>query len=234
MRILHVEDEPDLSRKVANALRGAGYDVLVAMDGHVGLRMATEESVELVVLDVNLPGRDGFSILEELRKNGRTTPRVLMLTARAELGERVQGLRGGADDYLAKPFAMEELLARVEALGRRAEAPKEDHLFRLGKLWVDALSRKVRLGEEVVALSPREFEVLLVLLSSPGRIFSRDEICEKIWQREHEYDTRTVEIFIMRLRKKLGDEKEGIVIDTVRSVGYRIRKEEVPTAGGQD
>lgn len=143
-----------------------------------------------------------------------------MLTARTEIGDRVAGLRAGADDYLTKPFALEELLARVQALGRRAAADSDGSVISIGGLQIDVTSRRVTRGGERVELSPREFEVLLIFAREPGRTFSRDEICERIWEREHEYDTRTVEIFIMRLRKKLDRPGSESVIVTVRGVGY--------------
>ncbi|MCB1134389.1 MAG: response regulator transcription factor, partial [Verrucomicrobiae bacterium] len=136
--------------------------------------------------------------------------------ARSEIGDRVAGLKAGADDYLTKPFALEELLARVEALGRRGGAVENQTVLQSGEICLDVAKRRVTRKGERVDLSPRELEVLQIFLQEPGRTFSRDEICERIWEREHEYDTRTVEIFIMRLRKKLG----ANVITTVRGVGY--------------
>jgi DNA-binding response OmpR family regulator len=138
------------------------------------------------------------------------------------VGDRVAGLKGGADDYLTKPFALEELLARVDVLGRRSLVPESDMAIRVGEVCMDLGKRRVSRGDRRIELSPREFEVLMVLMKEPGRTFSRDEICERIWEREHEYDTRTVEIFIMRLRKKLDRPNEESVIRTIRSVGYTM------------
>lgn len=221
MDILLVEDEPELSEMVRRVLTGAGHEVRTAADGPAGLSMVTGSRFDLVVLDVNLPGFDGFELLAKIRE-ARLPVRVMMLTARSEVGDRVAGLKGGADDYLTKPFALEELLARVEVLGRRNLAPEPDMIIRVGDVCMDLGKRRVSRGEKRIELSPREFEVLMVLMKEPGRTFSRDEICERIWEREHEYDTRTVEIFIMRLRKKLDRPDGESVIRTVRSVGYTM------------
>lgn len=215
MDVLLVEDEPLLAERVARSLVAAGHQVRRAGDGPAALVELTSGRCDLVVLDVNLPGIDGFEVLRRIREGGLPV-RVLMLTARSEVGDRVAGLKAGADDYLTKPFAMEELLARVEVLGRRSAAGEAAVVLRAGDLVMDPVKRRLSRGIERIELSPREFEVLEVFMREPGRTFSRDEICERIWEREHEYDTRTVEIFILRLRRKLGDG----VIRTVRSVGY--------------
>jgi DNA-binding response OmpR family regulator len=222
MRILVVEDEDRLAGHVNRALRRAGHRVEVCADGPSGLREALNGEYDLLVLDVNLPGLDGFAILRALRDAHNQTS-VLMLTARGEVGDRVAGLKAGADDYLTKPFAMEELLARVEALGRRTPVAAEPTRLAAGDVRMDVLKRRVTRNGDTVTLSPREFELLQILMQEPGRVFSRDEICERIWEREHEYDTRTVEIFVMRLRKKLDDGRATPLIETVRGVGYTLR-----------
>ncbi|MGL4399518.1 MAG: response regulator transcription factor [Luteolibacter sp.] len=219
MRILLVEDNSQLAAQVARSLGREDHDVTHVADGPSAVKTATAEAFDLVVLDVNLPGFDGFEVLKRIRATGLPR-RVLMLTARTEIGDRVAGLRAGADDYLTKPFALEELLARVQALGRRAATDSDGSVISIGGLQIDVTSRRVTRGGERVELSPREFEVLLIFAREPGRTFSRDEICERIWEREHEYDTRTVEIFIMRLRKKLDRPGSESVIVTVRGVGY--------------
>lgn len=221
MTILLVEDEASLAAHVSRALTRAGHEVTHVAEGTGGLKAALSGRFDILLLDVNLPGMDGFELLQRLRKSGSAT-RVLMLTARSEVNDRVQGLKSGADDYLTKPFAMEELMARVEALGRRGVPVEKADLLQCGDLTLDTRARKVNIGGEPVALSPREMEVLQILIAEPGRTFSRDEICERIWQREHEYDTRTVEIFIMRLRKKLEGGEKTPVIETVRGAGYRL------------
>ena len=221
MNILTIEDETSLAAHIVRALQRAGHEMTHADAGTTGLKLALSGRFDIVILDVNLPGMDGFEVLKRIKKSG-SSARVIMLTARSEVGDRVQGLKSGADDYLTKPFAMEELLARVEALGRRGLPVEKSDLLQCGDLTMDVRARKVNIAAEPVALSPREMEVLQILLAEPGRTFSRDEICERIWQREHEYDTRTVEIFIMRLRKKLDSGHQTPVIETVRGAGYRL------------
>jgi DNA-binding response OmpR family regulator len=222
MRILVVEDEAQLATHVSRALNRVGHTVEVCSDGASGFASAKSGTHDLVVLDVNLPKLDGFSVLKKLREAHNHT-RVLLLTARGDVGDRVNGLKAGADDYLTKPFAMEELLARVEVLGRRTATPDNVTVFEAGDLRMDAVHRKVTRNGEPVALSPREFELLQIFMQEPGRTFSREEICARIWEREHEYDTRTVEIFIMRLRKKIDEGRDKPMIETVRGIGYVLR-----------
>jgi DNA-binding response OmpR family regulator len=149
--------------------------------------------------------------------------RVLILTARGEVEDRVKGLKAGADDYLAKPFSLDELVARVEALGRRGSTPTAADLLTVADLHMDVQHRRVARAGQNIGLSPREFDVLQVLMQEPGRAFSRTELCERVWQRDHEYDTRTVEIFITRLRKKVDSGFAVPLIHTLRYVGYTIR-----------
>ena len=224
MDILLVEDEPQLADQVARALIRAGHEVVMSHDGPGALKEVTARRFDLVLLDVNLPGFDGFELLTRIRAAGIPV-RVIMLTARSEVADRVSGLKAGADDYLTKPFAMEELLVRVEVQGRRSVSPESEIVHRVGDLCMDMGKRRVSRGDRRIELSPREFEILEVFMKEPGRTFSRDEICERIWEREHEYDTRTVEIFVMRLRKKLDRPGEESVIRTVRSVGYMMKVE---------
>ena len=221
MRILIVEDETRLARHITSALSRRGHSPSACHDGTHGLHVALESLPDLIVLDLNLPGLDGFSILARLREVN-STARVLILTARGEVEHRIKGLNAGADDYLAKPFAMDELVARVEALGRRGATPTAVDLLEVGDLHMDVHHRKVVRGVQTVLLSPREFDVLQVLMQEPGRVFSRTELCERVWQRNHEYDTRTVEIFIARLRKKIDSDFSPPLIHTVRTVGYAI------------
>ena len=219
MRILIVEDEVRLARQIASALTEADHDPVVIHDGEAALHKTVEVSFDLIVLDVGLPRMDGFEVLRRLRSR-HVTSRVLMLTARGEIKDRVTGLQLGADDYLPKPFAMPELVARVRALGRRyAEEPALN--LRVGDLTLDLANQEVYRGMRRSELSTRELMLLKVLMREPGRVFTRTELCERVWEHEHEYDTKLVEVFIGRLRKKLGDPP---LIHTVRHVGYTVRE----------
>jgi DNA-binding response OmpR family regulator len=222
MRILVIEDERQLARHIAGALTRHGHLATVRHDGAEGLRLALDDPPELIVLDLNLPSLDGFSVLARLRE-AKCPARVIILTARGEVENRVKGLKGGADDYLAKPFSMDELAARIEALGRRGATPTAADLLKVADLHMDLQQRRVTRDGAALALSPREFDVLHVLMQEPGRVFSRTELCERVWQRDHEYDTRTVEIFITRLRKKIDSGFPAPLIHTIRTVGYTIR-----------
>lgn len=222
MRILVIEDEAQLARHVTRALARHGHTAVAQHDGAEGLKAAIAEQPELIVLDLNLPSMDGLDVLAGLRQ-ANCLARVLILTARAEVEHRIKGLKAGADDYLAKPFSIDELVARVEALGRRGASPTAADLLKVGDLSMDVHHRRVARAGQLIALSPREFDVLQVLMQEPGRAFSRTELCERVWQRDHEYDTRTVEIFITRLRRKVDSSFPVPLIHTIRSVGYVIR-----------
>ena len=219
MRILVVEDEVRLARQIASALTEAAHDPIIVHDGEGALREATSTLFDLIVLDIVLPRMDGFDVLRHLRSQ-HVSSRVLMLTARGEVKDRVAGLQLGADDYLPKPFAMPELVARVNALGRRY--PEEPALnLRVDDLTFDLANHEVHRGMRRIDLSARELMLLKVLMREPDRTFTRTELCERVWEHEHEYDTKLVEVFIGRLRKKIGDPP---LIHTVRYVGYTIRE----------
>ncbi len=222
MRILVIEDETQLARHVTRALIRHGHTAEAKHDGAEGLKAALTDQPELIVLDLNLPTMDGLSVLAALR-HANCLARVLILTARAEVEHRVKGLNAGADDYLAKPFSIDELVARVEALGRRGATPNAADLLKVADLSMDVQHRRVSRAGQLISLSPREFDVLQVLMQEPGRAFSRTELCERVWQRDHEYDTRTVEIFITRLRRKVDSNFPVPLIHTIRSVGYVMR-----------
>ena len=219
MRILVVEDEARLARQISSALSEDSHDAVIVHDGEAALQMVLENAYDLIVLDLGLPGMDGFEVLRRMRAQ-HVTSRVLILTARGQVNDRVTGLQLGADDYLPKPFAMQELIARVRALGRRY--PEEPALrLHVGNLTFDVANHEVYRGARRIELSARELTLLKVLMREPGRVFTRTELCERVWEHEHEYDTKLVEVFIGRLRKKIGDPP---LIHTVRYVGYAIRQ----------
>ena len=217
MRILIVEDERPVARQIAAALTEAGHDSKAVHDGEAALDEVNKTPFDLIVLDIRLPGIDGFEVLRRLRAQ-HLAGRVLLLTARGAVEDRVTGLQLGADDYLPKPFAMRELVARVRALGRRY--PEEPGMsLRVGDVTLDLATHDVHRGGQRLELSPRELMLLKVLMREPDRVFTRTELCERVWEHAHEYDTKLVEVFIGRLRKKLGDPP---LIHTVRHVGYTI------------
>jgi DNA-binding response OmpR family regulator len=226
MRILVVEDERELARHITRALTRHGHSFTAELSGASGLQSALDHPPDLIVLDLNLPDLDGLTVLARLR-HANCPARVLVLTARGEVEDRVKGLKAGADDYLAKPFSMDELIARIEALGRRAATTTAADLLAVADLHMDVHRRRVTRAGRLIPLSPRELDVLQVLMQEPGRVFSRTELCERVWHRNHEYDTRTVEIFITRLRKKVDSGFPAPLIHTLRSMGYTIR----PPAG---
>src|SRR5206468_7830235 len=221
MEVLVVEDDVRLARQIASALTEAGHDPIVVHNGERALDKAKETLFDLIVLDIILPGIDGFDVLRHLRSQHMAS-RVLMLTARGEVKDRITGLQLGADDYLPKPFAMRELVARVNALGRRyPEKPVMN--LRVGDLTLDLATHDVHRGANRIELSPRELMLLKVLMREPTRVFTRTELCERVWEHPHEYDTKLVEVFIGRLRRKIGDPP---LIHTVRHVGYTIDSRE--------
>jgi len=219
MHILVVEDDVPLTRQISVALMPQGHDAVLIHDGEAALHAAADSVFDLIVIDIGLPRMDGFELLRRLRSL-HVKSRVLMLTARGEIKDRVTGLQLGADDYLAKPFSMSELVARIDALGRRY--PEEPVvMLRVADLTLDLVDHQVFRDTRKIELSARELMLLKVLMREPGRVFSRTELCQRVWEHEHEYDTKLVEVFIGRLRKKLG---EPALIQTVRHVGYTIRE----------
>ncbi len=221
MQLLLVEDDRDLRRFLAKAFREEGYGVVEADSGDQALDRALDGSHSCIILDVMLPGRDGFSVVAELRKRGVLTP-VLMLTARDELDARVRGLEGGADDYLTKPFDLPELIARVHALIRRAELRHQDATLKVGNLTLDPLTRRVTQEDRVVDLSPREFALLEFLMRNAGRTVSRSRIAEAVWNYKFDPETNVVDVYVNYLRKKLSFAGQIPPIRTVRGTGYRL------------
>src|SRR6478736_3833647 len=223
MHILVVEDNTGLAGRIPSRLTQDGHDPIVVHDGEKALDETKAALFDLIVLDIILPGMDGFEVLRHLRAQ-HLASRVLMLTARGEVNDRVTGLQLGADDYLPKPFAMGELVARVNALGRRY--PEQPTLkLHVGDLTLDLASHELHRGARHIHLSARELMLLKVLMREPGRVFTRTELCERVWEHPHEYDTKLVEVFIGRLRRKISDPP---LIQTVRHVGYTISRPDHP------
>lgn len=216
MRILVVEDDPDLNRQLVGALTDAGYVVDAARDGEEGHFLGDTEPYDAVVLDIGLPVMDGVSVLEKWRRAGRKMP-VLILTARDRWSDKVQGFDAGADDYVAKPFHMEEVLARIRALLRRAGGHATSELS-CGPLTLDPKAARVTVNGQAVKLTSLEFRLLSYLLHHKGRVVSRAELVEHLYDQDFDRDSNTIEVFVGRLRKKLGVE----VLRTIRGLGYCV------------
>ena len=220
MRMLLVEDEVRLAGLVAEGLRRAEYTVDVALDGQEALDYARVAAYDAIVLDLMLPGLDGLEVCRRLRQAGTLTP-IIMLTARDAIPDRIAGLDSGADDYLVKPFALEELLARLRALLRR-EAPRKEAILRAGDLSLEPASRTVRWREQPLELTPREYRLLEVLLRRAGRVVGRESIVESVWGFDFTDSSNLVEVYIRRLRRKLAERGAPPLIETARGVGYRL------------
>lgn len=221
MRILLIEDEAKIADFVERGLSAEGYTVTVADDGLKGEAEALSGEYDLILLDVLLPGRNGFEVLETMRQRKVTTP-VIMLTALGETEDKVRGLEGGAIDYVAKPFSFEELLARIRAQLRRPDAASADRI-EVGDLVLDLKTRRVTKGEQEVELTSREFELLAYLMRHPDQVLSRTQLLNGVWGYDYDPGTNVLEVYVGYLRKKLGDEDEEGPIDTVRGAGYRLR-----------
>ena len=222
MRVLVVEDERKTASFIRKALQAEGHAVDVLRDGTHALAAVGTTPFDVVVLDVMLPGRDGLSVVRQMRARNNATP-VLLLTARGEVGEKVEGLNAGADDYLSKPFALEELIARVRALGRRSSEVRST-LLRVGNLTLDTVTRKVQRGETSIELARREYLLLEFLMRSAGRICGRMAIVEKVWDYDFDPGTNLVDVYIMRLREKIDAGFEPKLLQTVRGVGYVLQE----------
>ncbi|APR52432.1 DNA-binding response regulator [Sphingomonas koreensis] len=224
MRVLIVEDEPNLRNQLQATLEGAGYAVDTAGDGEEGHYLGSTENYDAIVLDLGLPEIDGLTVLDRWRKEGKTTP-VLVLTARDSWSDKVAGLDAGADDYVAKPFQSEELIARLRALIRRASGNASAELI-AGDIRLDTRSGKVTKGGDPVKLTAQEYKLLSYLLHHKGKVVSRTELIEHIYDQDFDRDSNTIEVFVTRIRKKLGPD----VITTIRGLGYSL--EEPAEAGG--
>ncbi len=221
MKVLIVEDEKKIAAFVRKGLEAQGFVVEVAHHGDEGFALATTRPYDVAILDIMLPGRDGLSILRNLRERKIALP-VLLLTARGELNERLEGLNLGADDYLTKPFHIEELIARIHAVARRAAGTSQS-ILAVADLKMNLLTRKVTRGGPAIELTAREFSLLEHLLRSPGRVLTRVEICERVWDYNFDPGTNLVDVYVQRIRKKVDGDFPAKLIETIRGVGYRIR-----------
>ncbi len=228
MKILYVEDNLELATHVTKFLSARGHQVSLHQDGINAAQAGSTEAFDAVILDIGLPGCDGLEVARRIRLSGRT-PWVCMLSARSEISDKISGLEAGADDYMAKPFSLEELAARLLSVQRRqqnagavpAAAPTIIHL---ADLKLDLMERKAYRDGQDLALTPREFNLLRIFVEEPGRVFDRYEISERVWQRQHSYDSRTVEVYIGRLRKKLDEGREAL-LENSRGNGYFVRSQ---------
>lgn len=214
-----VEDDPAIGAFVVRGLREAGYTVDHAKDGDAGFDLARHERYDAIVLDLMLPGRDGLSVIEGIREAGLTTP-VLILTARRSVDDRVKGLQTGGDDYLTKPFALPELLARVQALLRRSQGTPESPRLVVGDLVMDRLTRKVERQGRPIDLRPREFALLELLMRSAGQVVSKTMILSEVWGYSFDPGSNVVDVLVFRLREKIDRGFDRPLLHTIRGVGY--------------
>ncbi|MGK0240652.1 MAG: response regulator [Verrucomicrobiia bacterium] len=220
MRILVVEDEKKIQSFIRKGLTEQGYVVDVSSDGNEGLILAETRPYDAIVLDIMLPGRDGLSILRLLRKKKNKVP-VIIITARSDVSERIEGLDLGADDYLVKPFYLEELIARLKSILRRS-AGEGLSILEIKDLRLNLMTHTASRGGVDIELAPREFEVLELLMRTPGRVLSRTQIIEQVWEYHFDPDTNLVDVYIRRLRKKIDHEFDDKLIQTVRGIGYTL------------
>lgn len=222
-RILIIEDDPAILKVLQRGLAYEGYTVDIATDGYAGLTRAGEHRPDLVILDWMLPGLDGLEVCRRLRAGGRLP--ILMLTAKDAIQDRVQGLDAGADDYLVKPFSLEELLARIRALLRRAQAERAP-VYQFADLTLNTVTREVKRGERRLTLTTKEFDLLELFLRHPGQVLTREIIFDRIWGYDFGGESNVLEVYIRYLRQKLESGGESRLIHTVRGVGYVLREEE--------
>ncbi len=222
MRVLVVEDDAKAASYLASALRQSGHVCETAADGEEGLSRALAETFEVLILDRMLPKRDGLSVLEELRKQENRTP-VLILSALGNVDDKVDGLRAGGDDYLTKPYAFSELLARIEALARRSLPEETSTRYVVGDLILDRLSHKVTRGQETVPLQPREYRLLEYLMKHAGQVVTRTMLLEHVWDYHFDPQTNVIDVHISRLRAKIDKNYDRPLLHTVRGAGYMIR-----------
>jgi two-component system OmpR family response regulator len=228
MRVLVIEDEPETRSFIARGLKEAGHVVEEAAEGREGLFLALEGRYDVMIVDRMLPGVDGLSIVESARNSGGRAP-ILVLSALGEVDDRVEGLRRGGDDYLVKPFAFSELLARLEALARRGDSEKGETRLRVGGLEMDLLARNVERDGRRVDLQPREFQLLEYLMRHAGQVVTRTMLLEKVWGYHFDPQTNVIDVHISRLRRKIDKGFDRPLLHTVRGAGYVLR-ESNPTA----
>ncbi|MGD0819857.1 MAG: response regulator transcription factor [Desulfomonilia bacterium] len=224
MRILLVEDDETIASFIASGLREAGFAVDQAYDGETGLHRALSESYDAAIIDIMLPKLDGLTLIEGLRKKKNNIP-LLILSAKRSVDDRVRGLQTGGDDYLTKPFAFSELLARIQALIRRSSGISEPHTLQVRDLTMNLLTRKVMRGKEKIELQPLEFSLLEYLMRNVGNVVTKTMIMEHVWDYNFDPHTNVVEVRICRLRDKIDNNFESKLIHTVRSVGYVLKED---------
>ena len=224
-KILIVDDEENIVDLIEYNLKNAGFKTICATNGEDGLKLAMDENPDLIILDVMMPSMDGFEVVKALRKETKVP--VLMLTARTDEFDRVLGLELGADDYLTKPFSMRELIARVKAILRRTEneQKEERNQIKVGPIFMDIDSHKIFVNEEEIQLTAKEYELLRLFVTNKGRVFTREELLDKLWGYDYYGDTRTIDVHVRHLREKLEtDSKKPEYIKTVRGVGYKFEE----------
>ncbi|HEY9612164.1 response regulator transcription factor [Allocoleopsis sp.] len=224
MHILFVEDEAKIANFVRAGLKEQGFVVDYCDNGDEGYTRALDNEYDAIVLDIMVPGKDGLSILKNLRRKGQNVP-IILLTARNELDDRLEGLNLGADDYIAKPFFVEELVARIHAVVRRTAGDRQN-IVSVGPIKLDRITREVTCNQHIVELTTREFNLLEYLMRSPGRVFTRTQILEHIWGYDFNPNTNVVDVCVQRIRKKIDSIGGAGWIESIRGVGYRFRQPE--------
>lgn len=222
MKLLVVEDDKKIAEFVVNGLKQAGYIVDYAFDGVDGIHLALTETYDLIVLDIMLPGIDGLTIIDKMRKSDINTP-VIVLSAKRSIDDRVKGLYTGADDYLTKPFSFSELLARIQAILRRSSGAIEPTSIHVGELVIDLLSREVKRGDAAIELQPKEFTLLQLLAQNHGTVISKTAILERLWDYNFDPQTNVVDVLVCRLRNKIDRAFDRKMIHTLRGIGYVLK-----------
>lgn len=221
-RILVIEDEKNLARFIELELQHESYSVTLAHDGLKGLQLALDEAWDLILLDLMLPGLNGLELCRRIRKVKQTP--VIMITARDGLSDKINGLDSGADDYIPKPFAIEELLARMRSLLRRSGSFNEGRMLQCHDLELDIEGRTLKKAHEIIELTKREFEILMVLMENIGRVMTREMLMESVWGYDSEVDMKVVDVYISYIRSKIDEPGQPSVVQTLRGLGYVIRK----------